>query len=223
MTHSDLISLIFREEPDAITRTLAMMAFNPAIGRVLEKGSVNRFASLMIELIPKLYGIPSRERFEAWHKDACIRIMDSFKTTRGERLSYGRAQKGLNVFLKVYVAWAKQPTRELANDLLPFLHVPLDSLLMKCIAREFPEEYAAKIAPIRNRRIEWNHERVNRAGGQVFSKSLIKSAMGAEFSLTAIDEETYKAWQDMLHVFWPAEPVRLDTLWAVERMQDEVV
>jgi hypothetical protein len=221
VTQGDLINLIIKEEPDAITRTLAMMAFNPAIGRVLKAGSVAQFSSLMVELIPKLYGLPTRDRFEAWHKDACIRIVESFKTRSEGSLSYGQAQKPLNVFLKVYTAWAKQPTVALADSLLPFLHVPLDSVLMKCIAREFPGEYAAKIAPIRRRRIEWTHERVNSLGGQKFSKTLVGSVIGSEFSLTAIDEEIYKAWQDMLRSFWPGAPVRLDTLWAVNRIEGQ--
>lgn len=33
-----------------------MMAYNPAIGRVLEKGGVDRFADLMVETVPKFYG-----------------------------------------------------------------------------------------------------------------------------------------------------------------------
>jgi len=42
MEKSQLVSLPVGKEPEAITRTLAMMAFNPAIGRVLEEDSVNR-------------------------------------------------------------------------------------------------------------------------------------------------------------------------------------
>src|SRR5713226_7189554 len=104
-----LVQLISGKEPEAVTRTLAMMAYNPAIGRVLEKGGVDRFADLMVETIPKFYGLVTREHFEVVHAGACEEILASFKTNRGQNLSYGQAQKPLNVFLKVYVDWARRP------------------------------------------------------------------------------------------------------------------
>lgn len=135
MTQADLIALISGKEPEAITRTFGMMAYIPAIGRVLEKGGVDRFADLMVQTIPKFYGLASRDAFNAIHAQPCEAILSLFKTRRSETLSYGQAQKPLNVFLKVYVDWAKQPTRELAEKLTPLLHVPLDSLLMGFISR----------------------------------------------------------------------------------------
>ena len=36
-------------------RTLAMMSNNPAIGRVLEKGGVDRFSDLMVETIGRAF------------------------------------------------------------------------------------------------------------------------------------------------------------------------
>ena len=135
MDKPELTRLLAGKEPEAITRTLAMMAYNPAIGRVLEKGGVDRFADLMLETIPKLYGLVTRDHFESVHAGACERILASFKTNRGQNLSYGQAQKPLNVFLKVYVDWAKRPDTALAEKLTPLLHVPLDSLLMEFVAR----------------------------------------------------------------------------------------
>ncbi len=93
MDKPELTRLLARKEPEAITRTLAMMAYNPAIGRVLEKGGVDRFADLMLETIPKLYGLVTRDHFESVHAGACERILASFKTNRGQNLSYGQAQK----------------------------------------------------------------------------------------------------------------------------------
>ena len=61
MEKLELTNLLIGKEPNAITRTLAMMAYNPAIGRVLEKGGVDRFADLMVETIPKFYGLVTRD------------------------------------------------------------------------------------------------------------------------------------------------------------------
>src|SRR6266850_1775800 len=104
MDKAGLVQLLTGREPEAIVRTLAMMAYIPAIGRVLKKGGVIRFVGLMNELVPHLYTAQgAREDFDAWHAGACRQIVENFKTAKDRTLSYGQAQKPLNVFLKVYV------------------------------------------------------------------------------------------------------------------------
>jgi hypothetical protein len=44
MDQAGLTQYLVGREPEAVIRTFAMMAYNPAIGRVLEGGSVVRFA-----------------------------------------------------------------------------------------------------------------------------------------------------------------------------------
>ena len=51
MDKADLVQLLVGREPEAIIQTLAMMAYNPAIGRVLEKGGVVKFANLMSDMM----------------------------------------------------------------------------------------------------------------------------------------------------------------------------
>jgi len=209
-----IINLIAAKEREAITRTLAIMAYNPAIGRVLESGGVGRFSDLMVETIPKLYGWVTKESFDKWHGEVCERIMDSFKTAHKASISYGQAQKPINVFLKVYVDWAKQPTQALAEKLIPWLHVPLDSVLMRFFKREFPEEYENHIGRIRRQRIDRTAERLTRIKG---TRSIAHSIVGDEFSLAAIDKETYFAWQELFLILYPSKPVALDIIWALER------
>ena len=115
MDQAGLATLLVGREPEAIIRTLAMMSYNPAIGRVLEEGGVLRFADLMAASIPNIYTALIGRTFDTWHAEICDKILADFKTSRGEKLSYGQAQKPLNVFLKVYVDWAKLPSRELAE------------------------------------------------------------------------------------------------------------
>ncbi len=56
-------------------------------------------------------------------------------------MSYGQAQKPVNVFLKVYVDWAKLPDRKTAIRLAKYLHVPLDSVVMGRVRREHRDDY----------------------------------------------------------------------------------
>ncbi len=189
-----------------------MMAYNPAIGRVFEKGGVDRFIDLMIDTVPKFYGLVSRDHFESIHAHACQQILNSFKTNRGETISYGQAQKPLNVFLKVYVDWAKRPTGELAEKLTPLLHVPLDSLLMGFIAEEFPSDYKTRIATLRKQQAVWIAERM-----QAKPSTVERTLMRNEFSLVGINKDMYIAWQEILRTLYPAKPVALDVIWVFQR------
>ncbi len=217
MDRLELTRLLTGKEPEAITRTLAMMAYNPAIGRVLEKGGVDRFADLMFETIPKFYGLVTRDHFESVHAGACEQILASFKTNRGETLSYGQAQKPLNVFLKVYVDWAGQPGADLAQKLRPLLHVPLDRILMEYIAREFREEYEARVTRLRRQQADRLIERLKQHPSDSSPKMVERAFFGNEFSLVGINKETYFAWQELLRSLWPGKPVMLDIIWVLER------
>jgi hypothetical protein len=217
MDKVELVRLLSGREPEAITRTLAMMAYIPAIGRALGEGGVGKFVDLMVETVPKFYGYVTREHFDTIHAQACERILSSFKTNRNQNLSYGQAQKPLNVFLKVYVYWAKRPDPELAEKLIPFLHVPLDSILMRFIAREFPEEYKERIGRPRQHLAERTAERLK---GHLpnSTPALVRRALfGNAFSLVGINKEIYLAWQGFLCSLWSSKPVMLDTIWTLER------
>ncbi len=87
MEKSELVGLIANQEPEAIIRTLAMMAYNPAIGRVLKRGSVDGFVDLMVQTVPKFYGLVTCDRFDAIHAETCEEILSSFKTSRNGVLS----------------------------------------------------------------------------------------------------------------------------------------
>ena len=217
MDKLELISLLSGKEPEAIIRTMAMMAYNPSIGRVLESGGVGKFADLVVEVMPKFYGLVTREHFDSIHAQTCERILASFKTNRGQSLSYGQAQKPWNVFLKVYVDWAKRPDAELAEKLAPLLHVPLDSLVMKFMAREFRAEYDARIVQLRRQFAERAAERLAKHVPDATPRTISHALLGPEFSLVGMNKEMYLAWQEFLRSLWPGKPVMLDLIWFLER------
>lgn len=216
MDKSELIQLIFNKEPEAVTRTMAMMAYNPSIGRVLEAGSVEKFADLEVEMVPKFYGLVTREHFDAIHAQTCDRIIASFKTNKGENLSYGQAQKPWNVFLKMYVDWAKRPDPELAAKLAPLLHVPLDSVVMRFFAQEFREDYEVRIARLRRQLIERASQRLPKLVSGATPRLIGQALLGNEFSL-GMNKEIYLAWQEFLRSLSPGKPAVLDTIWFLKR------
>ena len=83
-----------RREPESIQAAMAMVAFNPAIGRTLPSGSVNKFIVSSLKELPKLEKIRSRDQFDRFHDRWCKKLMKKF----GPECGYGSAQKAVNVF-----------------------------------------------------------------------------------------------------------------------------
>jgi hypothetical protein len=141
-------------EKQAIFDTLAMMSYNPSISRVLEEGGVDKFISVANEMFRKIENIQTCDEFDSWHNQFVEKIRDAVGTTsRGKKISYGQAQKPINVFLKVYVDWAGLPNAGLSARLRPYLHVPLDSKVMKYAKNNFPQyyrKYKLKVANLSN-------------------------------------------------------------------------
>src|SRR5436190_21332608 len=98
---NDFISQLIASEDNSITSVIAFSTYNPSIGRVLEAGGVAKFQRIAGDLVSKLSSVKSLEDFDALHHRTVLKIIRTFKTSRGTRVSYGQAQKPLNVFLKV--------------------------------------------------------------------------------------------------------------------------
>lgn len=139
---SEKVRLLKQLESKTVLCATAMMTYNPSIGRVLKRGGVNQFIIIVWEMIQKTGNIQSRDEFDRWHDEFVGRVKNEIRTTsKGELISYGQAQKPVNVFLKLYIDWANLPNLEIANRLRNHLHVPLDSVVMKYVRSHFPKDF----------------------------------------------------------------------------------
>lgn len=212
----DIIDNLKREERNAVVEGLAMMTYIPSIGRVLESGGVDKFINIMAEEIRQLENISSLEDFDSFHDSIVKLIKKEIKAKDGETLSYGQAQKPLNVFLKVYVDWASLPSLDKSAQLRRFIHVPLDSVLMKEIKNSFPEEYKRYVENNydllrESLKKSWLYEEVGESGLLILIKP-------SDFSLKKlIFKEMYYAWQYCLRAIYPEKPILLDVLWSIKR------
>jgi len=118
--------------------------------------------------------------------------MNGLETARHKSLSYGQAQKAVNVFLRVYVDWAGLPNRAIRRRLLPWLHVPLDSIIMKGVGRSYPRWYAREIRPLARRSCRY-------------------------LSLPMVDPELYHRWQRLFREQSPLKALLFDVVWAMNR------
>lgn len=167
------------------------MSYNPSIGRVLKKGGVKLFQEMAIEKVSRLKRIKTEKGFDAFHKDWVSEFIEKIKTNKKCKCSYGQAQKAINVFLKLFVDWAKLPDKKTAKGILPFLHVPLDSILMEALSKKYKDFYKEKIKPLQT---------CNRP-----------------FSLSQVDKETYNEWQKFFREKYRKKPLLFDIVWAMNR------
>jgi len=192
MSDNFLNSLLGFEE-EFISKVMAFMSYNPSIGRVLEKGGVKKFQRIIIKMVPELFEISSIEQFDKLHHKYVQRVINNIKTSensKSHRASYGQASKAINVFLKVYVDWSKRPNITIRKKILPYLHVPLDSILIQTIKENHSQWYDNIIKP-------W-------AGKQ-------------EYSLSKINKRTYYRWQKHFREKYRRKPLIFDVAWALNR------
>ena len=214
----DIIKKLKQEEASSVVSVLAMMSYIPSIGSVLEKGGVDKFEKIMLEEIRKLEKISSQDKFDSFHDSVIELIMKRIKTNKGEDMSYGQAQKPINVFFKVYIDWANKPTLKKSNHLRRLLHVPLDSIGMKKIIEHFPEKYKKYVVSSYDR-IRDNLRKSMTNNGEDFNESALRRVINpSDFSLKGIiRKDMYYAWQYYFRKIHSEKPVLLDVFWASNR------
>jgi len=179
-------------ENESVIKAMAFMAYNPSIGRVLAKNGVKSFAKMATSRVAVLSHITSAEDFDSFHHSWVTEIITKIhRNARGgsKKISYGQAQKPINVFLKLYVDWAHQPDEKTARRLLPWLHVPLDSIVMKNLSKKFSKEFNRDIHPLQ----------------------------GKSYSLSKIDRELYYCWQNLFRTKYSIKPLLFDIVWSTRR------
>jgi len=140
----DILSLK-NNEKEAINRSILMMAYNPSCARIFSKDANKKIKNKIFEIVGLLPNIKTQDEFNKVHKDILDNIVNNIRNFRKNnptgKISYGQAQKGLNVFLKVYVDWANIPTPEIAQVIRQFLHCPLDSVVMTILKEKEEKKY----------------------------------------------------------------------------------
>ncbi|MDP3062720.1 MAG: hypothetical protein Q8O40_05865 [Chloroflexota bacterium] len=204
----ELVNQLIARAPEFTIKGFAMMSYNPAIGRVLEKGGVDKFRAMAWEHVQRLTGVRTPEEYDNFHDAFVAAVRENLRTNKGEELSYGQAQKPVNVFMKVLVLFANLPTRESASTLKPFLHVPLDSVVMEYFQSHYPADYRQFIMPV----IE-DYRTAAKAGG---SSVTLPDRLFLDLR-SVFNKDHYYAWQRLFRALYPKCPVLLDFVWSVNR------
>jgi hypothetical protein len=210
--YSKLIKRCKDKEEEAIVKGTAMGAvILSRMGARYMEGSVRPFQDLALQFSPRLTSIATISEFDSFHESFVEAVQSHITERDGEDLSYGEAQKSINVFLKHYVDWSSLPDGATAKRVRPFLHVPLDSVMIGHFRRNYPQGYEKYIVPeLRkiNEQFKVAHPKAIKIPDRLLSE------------LKYIYQEVYLAWQNWFREISPEKPVLLDTIWSLERETD---
>lgn len=87
-----------------------------------------------------LLNVPDQDRYDEDHRHLCEQIIllyrnTTIQTDAGNSLYFGQAQKWVNMTLKnLYVYTESNDTRLSLRPLLPYMHIPLDNIIMDIAA-----------------------------------------------------------------------------------------
>ena len=180
----------------SVVRGLGSLAFVRAQGRTLEERSQEKVLALLWTIRGELESIQSQEQFDKRHRAWVENAIQVLRTNRQGQLAYGQGQKTINVFLKFYVDWASRPTADAAARLRPWLHCPLDKVIMEALRSHDTDTW--------RRRIWEPHYR-----GRVEHQQ--------RGSMSSVNEPAYRAWQSWIRELSPEKPVLIDALWSLLR------
>lgn len=193
---SELLLDLKAKEELSVVRGLGSLAFVRAQGRTLEERSQEKVLAQLWVIRGELESIQSPEQFDQRHHAWVENALQVLRTNRNNQLAYGQGQKTINVFLKFYVDWASRPTSDAAARLRPWLHCPLDRVVMEALRSHDTEAWRGRI---------WEPHYRGRVAHQ------------QRASMASVNEPAYRAWQSWIRELSPEKPVLIDALWSLLR------
>ena len=185
-------------EIEHIIDTTIMMTYNPSIARIFSKEINKENKRIIRKFVNKLQKINSKEAYNKLIKNT---IKETKKKNKG--ITVGQAQKGINVFAKVFVDWMDglklYKKRKLNRKLKGWLHCPLDSKVM---------------GYIRNKK----NGRFYECYKKILKESKYKNLPYNLKDITNIKQYNY--WQEIIKCIYSKKPVLVDTIWFLERLKE---
>ena len=195
---------------EVIAKELAMAEI--MLGRMVprfEKNCIPKFQTLTWQYSKKLVNIASMGDFDTFHREFVAAFQEQIKSEDGGSASYGEAQKPINLFLKSYVDRFAIPGEVVTCRLRPFLHVPLDKVIIGYFRSNFREDYDQFITPV--------HQQINQLMKTEHPELSAKMPDSLLSQLKYLQEDEYLAWQNWFREIYPDRPVLLDNVWFFER------
>jgi hypothetical protein len=176
----------------------------------LERQFFPKFQDLGYKFALRLKSVNSREEFDLLHRSFIQTFRQEIKTRDGTIVSYGEAQKPVNIFFKEYVEKSKLLDEALVDRLSPMLHVTLDGITILYMQSFFREDYNTFVAPLSKVCGLIDTFDVTQYRNKDISESL-------QTQLMFFNHDIYIAWQSWFRSIAPERPVLLDAVWSIAR------
>ena len=105
-----------------------------------------RVVELIETEIKKYNSIDTVEKYDEFHDSLCLRIIDCYDNQTIAEITYGQAQKWVNMTMK-YLCVLYEGQCDWLNKIYSFLHIPIDSIILDKAKKEFQYEFSVNNTP----------------------------------------------------------------------------
>ena len=120
--------------------------FEKGVSQKLKNDCRTIVVKLIETEINKCNSIDTVEKYDEFHDSLCSRIIDCYDNQTIAEITYGQAQKWVNMTMK-YLCVLYEGQCDWLNKIYSFLHIPIDSIILEKKKKEFPNEFPVNNIP----------------------------------------------------------------------------
>lgn len=120
--------------------------FEKGVSQTVKDDCRTRVIELIETKIKKCNSIDTIEKYDKFHDSLCLRIIDCYDNQTIAEITYGQAQKWVNMTMK-YLCVLYEGQCDWLNKIYSFLHIPIDSIILDKAKKEFPNEFPVNNIP----------------------------------------------------------------------------
>lgn len=114
------------------------------------KEAYSRLSNLVKSIVGEITtkNISDQTEYDSWHKDKCELLQKGFMTELGYELSFGQAQKWVNMTLKYLFALGESRVKGISKN-YEFYHIPIDNIIQEKLENEGIEKFKERWSRIK--------------------------------------------------------------------------
>lgn len=120
--------------------------FEKGVSQKLKDDCRTKVIELIETKVKKCKSIDTVEKYDEFHDSLCLRIIDCYDNQTIAEITYGQAQKWVNMTMK-YLCVLYEGQCDWLNKIYSFLHIPIDSIILDKARKEFPNEFPVNNIP----------------------------------------------------------------------------
>lgn len=120
--------------------------FEKGVDQKLKNDCRTKVVKLIETEIQKCNSIDTVEKYDEFHDYLCLCIIDCYDNQTIAEITYGQAQKWVNMTMK-YLCVLYEGRCDWLNKIYSFLHIPIDSIILDKAKKEFPNDFSVNNTP----------------------------------------------------------------------------